>query len=58
MSRVSLLNSVEITINSALKRLNQISGADHKALEKEYKEWLTAMESGDNNYDYLYLNKN
>ena len=53
MSRVSLLNSVEITINSALKRLNQISVADHKALEKEYKEWLTAMESGDNNYDDL-----
>ena len=57
MSKVSLLNSVEITINSALRRLNEISDADHRALEKEYKEWLTAIEIGNKNYDVLYLNK-
>ena len=57
MSKVSLLNSIEITINIALERLNQISDADHVALEQEFKEWLVAIENGSNNYDVLYLNK-
>ena len=57
MSKVSLLNSIEITINSALERLNQTSDADHVALEQEFKEWLVAIENGSNNYDVLYLNK-
>ena len=57
MSMVSLLSSIEITMNSTLKRLNQISDADHIALKQEFKEWLVAIENGDNNYDVLYLNK-
>ena len=57
MSKVSLLSSIEITINSTLKRLSQISDADHMALKQEFKEWLVAIENGDNNYDVLYLNK-
>ena len=57
MSKVSLLSSIEITMNSTLKRLNQISDADHIALKQEFKEWLVAIENGDNNYDVLYLNK-
>ena len=57
MSMVSLLNSIEITMNSTLKRLNQISYSDNMALEQEFKEWLVAIENGDNNYDVLYLNK-
>ena len=57
MSKLPLLNSIEITMNSTLKRLNQISDADHIALEQEFKEWLVAIENGDNNYEVLYLNK-
>ena len=57
MSKVSLLSSIEITMNSTLKRLNQISDADHIALKQEFREWLVAIENGDNNYDVLYLNK-
>ena len=57
MSNLPLLNSIEITMNSTLKRLNQISDADHVALEQEFKEWLVAIDNGDNNYDVLYLNK-
>ena len=33
MSKVPLLSSIEITMNGTLKRLNQISDADHIALE-------------------------
>ena len=58
MSNLPLLNSIEITMNSTLKRLNQISDADHVALEQEFKEWLVAIDNGDNKYDVLYLKKN
>tara|TARA_B100001029_G_scaffold163380_1_gene153446 strand:+ start:283 stop:462 length:180 start_codon:yes stop_codon:yes gene_type:complete len=57
MSKVSLLSSIEITMNSTLKRFHQISDADHITLKQEFKEWLVAIENGDNNYDVLYLNK-
>ncbi len=49
MSKVSLLSSIEITMNSTLKRLNQISDADHIALEQEFKEWLLAIENKNEN---------
>ena len=57
MSKISLLSSIEITINSTLKRLNQICDKDYIALEQEFKEWLVAIENGDNNYEVLYINK-
>ena len=57
MSKVSLFSSIEITMNGTLKRLNQISDADHIALEQEFKEWLIALENESGNYDVLYLNK-
>ncbi len=57
MSKVSLLSSIEITMNSTLKRLNQISDVDQIALKEEFKEWLDAIENRDKNYDVLYLNK-
>ena len=57
MSKVSLLSSIEITMNATLKRLNQISDPDHIALEQEFKEWLVALDDEGGNYDVLYLNK-
>ena len=44
-------------MNSTLKRLNQISDADHIALEQEFKEWLLVLDNEGENYDVLYLNK-
>ena len=57
MSKVSLLSSIEITMNGTLKRLNQISDADYIALEKELKKWLNALENEGGNYGVFYLNK-
>ena len=57
MSKVSLLSSIQITMNGILKRLNQISDADQIALEQEFKEWLFALDNEGGNYDVLYLNK-
>ncbi len=57
MSKTSLLGSCQVTINSAIKRLSKLEGRNKKALECEYREWLNAIESDDQNYDVLYLNK-
>ena len=32
--------SLEVALDNALSRLNQLKGADRTALENEYKEWL------------------
>ncbi len=57
MSKTSLLGSCEVTINSALKRITQLEGKNKKALESEFREWITALESDNRNYDVLYINK-
>ncbi len=57
MSKTRLLDSCEVTINSALKRLTQLEGQNKKALEDEFKEWINAIESDNKNYDVLYVNK-
>ena len=57
MSKNSLLGSCEVTINTALKRLSSLEGKNKKALESEFREWLTAIESDNKNYNVLYVNK-
>ena len=57
MSRTRLLGSCEVTINSALKRISQLEGKDKKALKGEFREWINAIESGNTNYEVLYINK-
>ena len=57
MSKTSLVGSCEVTINSAIKRLSRIEGKDREALENEFREWINAIESDENNYDVLYINK-
>ncbi len=57
MSRLSLLGSCENTINSAVKRLSKLNGKNKKALENEFREWINALESDNQNYDVLYINK-
>ena len=57
MSKASLINSCEVTINSAIKRLSTLEGENKKALECEFKEWIDAIESDNKNYDVLFVNK-
>ena len=57
MSSTSLVGSCNVTINTALMRLSKLEGDNKKALECEFKEWIYAIESGNRNYDVLYLNK-
>ena len=57
MSKTTLLDSCEITINSALKRINKLDGHNKLALENEFREWIDAINSGNKNYDVLYINK-
>tara|TARA_Y100001968_G_C18727612_1_gene422971 strand:+ start:86 stop:265 length:180 start_codon:yes stop_codon:yes gene_type:complete len=57
MSRSSLIGSCEVTINTALKRIAKLKGKDKDALKIEFKEWISAIESDNKNYDVLYLNK-
>ncbi len=57
MSKTSLIGSCEVTINTVLKRLSYIEGNDKKALQCEFREWLSAIESDNKNYDVLYINK-
>jgi len=57
MSKTTLLGSVEVTINDALKRLSKLDGLDKKALKSEFREWINAIDSYDKNYDVLFINK-
>ncbi len=57
MSESSLIDSCEVTINSAIKRLSTLEGKNKKALESEFKEWIDAIESDNKNYDVLFVNK-
>ena len=57
MSKTSLIGSCEVTINSALIRLSRLKGKDQEALKSEFKEWISAIESDDKNYEILYVRK-
>ena len=57
MSKTSIVGSCEVTINSALRRISILDGKDKKALEGEFREWISAIESNNKNYDVLYINK-
>ena len=57
MTKKNLLVSCEDTINSVLKRLSKLDGKNKKALECEFREWISSIESDDKNYDVLYINK-
>lgn len=57
MKKTSLLNSCEVTINSAVKRLSELEGQNKRALESEFREWINAIESDEKNYNVLYINK-
>ena len=57
MTKTSLLGTCEVTINTAISRISELKGNNKKALENEFKEWITALESDDKNYEVLYINR-
>ena len=57
MPKTSLVGSCEVTINLALNRISELKGKNRKALESEFKEWITAIQAHELNFDILYLNK-
>ncbi len=57
MKKTNLVSSCEVTINSALKRISRLEGKNKKALESEFREWITAINGDNKNYDVLYTNK-
>ena len=57
MSKTNIIGSCEVTINSALKRISKLEGKNKQALESEFKEWINAIDSNNENYDVLFINK-
>tara|TARA_B100001250_G_C19604886_1_gene702287 strand:- start:558 stop:746 length:189 start_codon:yes stop_codon:yes gene_type:complete len=55
MASTELLNTVELTINEAIKRSKLLDYLDRKALQQEYREWIEATNSKDKKYDILYI---
>ncbi len=44
MTKKTLLNSIEVTINSTIKRLTQIEGYNKMSIHIEFREWIEAIE--------------
>ena len=57
MSKTSLIGCCEVTINFALNRISKLEGPDKAALQSEFREWIDAIESKENNYDVIYINE-
>ena len=54
---ISLKRALEVTMNDAVKRINELDGLNEKALREEYKEWIEASEGGNKQPHVLYLNE-
>tara|TARA_Y100000766_G_C18524420_1_gene420514 strand:- start:312 stop:509 length:198 start_codon:yes stop_codon:yes gene_type:complete len=54
---ISLKKALEVTMNDAVKRINELDGLNKKALRDEYKEWIEASEGGKDQPHVLYANQ-
>ena len=54
---ISLKRTLEVTMNDAVKRINELDGLNEKALREEYKEWIQASEDSKNQPHVLYTNQ-
>ena len=54
---ISLKRTLEVTINDAAKRINELDGLNEKALREEYKEWIEATENSKDQPHVLYANQ-
>ena len=54
---ISLRRTLEMTMNDAVKRINELDGLNEKALREEYKEWIDASEGSKDQPHVLYANQ-
>ena len=54
---ISLKKTLQITMNDAVNRLEELDGLDKKALKDEYKEWIQASEGSKDHPHVLYANQ-
>ena len=54
---ISLKRALEVTMNDAVKRINELEGLNKKALRDEYKEWIEASEGSKEQPHVLYANQ-
>ena len=54
---ISLKKALEVTMNDAVKRINELDGPNKKALRDEYKEWIEASEGSRDQPHVLYANQ-
>ena len=54
---ITLKRTLEVTMNDAVKRLNELDGLDRKAIKEEYKEWIQASEGSKDHPHVLYANQ-
>ena len=54
---ISLKRALEVTMNDAVKRINELDGLNEKALREEYKEWIEASEGSKAQPHVLYANQ-
>ena len=54
---ISLKRALEVTMNDAVKRMNELDGLNEKALRDEYKEWIEASEGNKEQPHVLYANQ-
>ena len=54
---ISLKRALEVTMNDAVKRINELDGLNEKALTDEYKEWIEASEGSKEQPHVLYANQ-
>ena len=53
---ISLKRALDVTMNDAVKRINELDGLNEKALREEYKEWIEASEGSKDQPHVLYAN--
>ena len=54
---ISLKRALEVTMNDAVKRINELDGLNEKALREEYKEWIEASDDNKEEPHVLYANQ-
>ena len=54
---ISLKKTLQVTMNDAVTRINELDGLNKKALRDEYKEWIEASEGSKDQPHVLYANQ-
>ena len=54
---IRLKRTLEVTMNDAVMRLEELDGLNKEALREEYKEWIQASEGNKDHPHVLYANQ-